>query len=76
MGALVDFYHACSGFPVKQTWLDAIKAGNFDTFDDLPTPTWQGTAHTWTKLSWVISRSNAKTFVLPSPPSMSPMPIA
>jgi hypothetical protein len=28
MGALVGFYHACLGFPVKQTWLDAIKAGN------------------------------------------------
>ena len=29
-GALVGFYHACVGFPVKQTWLNAIKAGNFD----------------------------------------------
>jgi hypothetical protein len=28
VGALVGFYHACRGFPVKQTWLDAIKAGN------------------------------------------------
>jgi hypothetical protein len=28
MGMLVGFYHACLGFPVKQTWLDAIKAGN------------------------------------------------
>jgi hypothetical protein len=35
MGALVVFYHACAGFPVKQPWLDAIKAGNFDTFDGL-----------------------------------------
>ncbi len=35
MGALIVFYHACSGFPVKQTWLDAIKVGNFDTFDGL-----------------------------------------
>jgi hypothetical protein len=26
--------------------------------------------------SWVILPSNAKTFVLPSPPSMSPKPIA
>jgi hypothetical protein len=24
IGALVRFYHACLGFPVKQTWLDAI----------------------------------------------------
>ncbi len=35
VGALVGFYHACLGFPVKQTWLDAIKAGNCDTFDGL-----------------------------------------
>ena len=33
--ALVGFYHACLGFPVKQTWLEAIKAGNCDTFDGL-----------------------------------------
>jgi hypothetical protein len=35
IGALVGFYHACLGFPVKQTWLDAIKAGNCDTFESL-----------------------------------------
>jgi hypothetical protein len=35
IGALIGFYHACLGFPVKQTWLDAIKAGNCDTFDGL-----------------------------------------
>ena len=33
--ALVGFYHACLGFPVKQTWLDAIKAGNCETFEGL-----------------------------------------
>jgi hypothetical protein len=33
VGALIRFYHACLGFPVKQTWLDATKAGNCDTFD-------------------------------------------
>jgi hypothetical protein len=32
IGALVGFYHACLGFPIKQTWLDAIRAGNCDTF--------------------------------------------
>ena len=32
---MVGFYHACLGFPVKQTWLDAIKAGNCDTFEGL-----------------------------------------
>jgi len=31
----VGFYRACLGFPVKQTWLDAIKAGNCDTFKGL-----------------------------------------
>ena len=35
MGALVGFYHACLGFPVKQTWLNAIKAGNFDSLPGL-----------------------------------------
>jgi hypothetical protein len=35
VGALVGFYHACLGFPVKQTWLEAIKAGNCDSFDGL-----------------------------------------
>jgi hypothetical protein len=35
IGALVGFYHACLGFPVKQTWLEAIKAGNCDSFDGL-----------------------------------------
>jgi hypothetical protein len=33
IGALVGFYHACLGFPVKQTWLKAIKAGNCNLFD-------------------------------------------
>jgi hypothetical protein len=33
--ALVGFYHACLGFPVKQTWLNAIKTGNCDTFEGL-----------------------------------------
>ncbi len=35
IGALLGFYHACLGFPVKQTWLDAIKAGNCDTFEGI-----------------------------------------
>ncbi len=35
MGALVGFYHACLGFPVKQTWLNAIKADNCDSFNGL-----------------------------------------
>jgi hypothetical protein len=35
IGALVGFYHACLGFPVKQTWLEAVKASNCDLFDGL-----------------------------------------
>jgi hypothetical protein len=35
IGALVSFYNVCLGFPVKQMWLDAIKAGNCDTFNGL-----------------------------------------
>jgi hypothetical protein len=35
IASLVGFYHACMGFPVKQTWLEAIKARNFETFDGL-----------------------------------------
>jgi hypothetical protein len=35
IGTLVGFYHACLGFPVKQTWLEAIKAGKCNTFDGL-----------------------------------------
>ena len=33
VGALVGFYHACLGFPVKLTWLEAIKAGNLDLLE-------------------------------------------
>jgi hypothetical protein len=35
IGALVSFYHACLGFLVKQTWLKAIKVGNWDTVNGL-----------------------------------------
>jgi hypothetical protein len=28
----VAFYHTCLGFPVKDTWLNSIKAGNYHTF--------------------------------------------
>jgi len=33
--AMVAFYHACLGYPVKDSWLDAVKVGNCDTFDGL-----------------------------------------
>ncbi len=32
---MIGFYHAYLGFPIKQTWLDAIKAGNCNTFKGL-----------------------------------------
>jgi hypothetical protein len=35
ISALVAFYHACLVFPVKDTWLDVIKARNCDTFSGL-----------------------------------------
>jgi hypothetical protein len=35
ISALVGFYHACPGFPVNQTWLEAIKIGNCNTFNGL-----------------------------------------
>jgi hypothetical protein len=30
--ALVAFYHACLVFPVKVSWLETIKVGNYDSF--------------------------------------------
>ena len=42
ISALVSFYHACYGFPVKQTWLNAVKAGNCNSFDG---PTYSKVAH-------------------------------
>jgi hypothetical protein len=33
--ALVAFYHACLGFPMKNLWLEAIKAASCDTFTGL-----------------------------------------
>ena len=33
--ALVRHMHAASGFPVKSTWLRAIKRGNFETWPGL-----------------------------------------
>jgi hypothetical protein len=35
MVALVRFYHACLGFPIKQTRLKAIKASNCNSFNGL-----------------------------------------
>ena len=35
VGALVRYFHAGAGFPVRQTWLKAIKAGNFASWPGL-----------------------------------------
>jgi hypothetical protein len=60
IGALVGFYHACLGFPVKQIWLDAIKAGNCDTFEGLTYSNAASIVQMQTKRSWAILPSNAK----------------
>ncbi len=31
VSALVKYFHACAGFPVRKTWLASIKAGNFES---------------------------------------------
>jgi hypothetical protein len=33
----ITYLHAAAGFPVKVTWMDAIKAGNFTTWPSLTT---------------------------------------
>ena len=35
MGALVRYMHAAAGFPVRSTWLKAIKNGNFNSWPGL-----------------------------------------
>ena len=35
IGALVHYLHAAAGFPVKSTWLAAIKAGNYASWPGL-----------------------------------------
>ena len=32
---LIHYLHACAGFPVRSTWLAAIKAGNFSSWPGL-----------------------------------------
>jgi hypothetical protein len=53
-------YHACLGFPVKQTWFDAIKTGNCDTFEGLAYSNAASIVLMQTKRSWAILPSNAK----------------
>jgi hypothetical protein len=67
IGALVSFYHACLGFPVKQASLDAIKAGNCDTSDGLTYSNVARYVLTLTKLSWKILPNSTRMSDQPSP---------
>ena len=33
--SLVQYFHAAAGFPVKSTWISAIKSGNYATWPSL-----------------------------------------
>ena len=35
MESLVRYFHAAAGFPVRTTWLQAIKVGNYRTYPGL-----------------------------------------
>ena len=36
--SLVHYFHAAVGFPVRATWLNTIKAGNYRTWNGLTLP--------------------------------------
>ena len=44
--ALIRYFHAAEGFPVRDTWLKAIKAGNFASWPGL---TYQNLAKSFPK---------------------------
>jgi hypothetical protein len=78
IGTLVGFYHAFLGFPVKQTWLEAAKAGNCDSFDGL----------TYSNVSWYCpdaetilghlaqQRQNVRSTKPASDPSLALVPLS
>jgi hypothetical protein len=77
--ALVAFYHACLGFPVKDTWLEAIKAGNCNTFNGLTylnvaryCPDSDETILGHLAQTWQNVRSSKPS----KPPSMARLPLA
>ena len=35
LGQTVRYLHRAAGFPVKETWIKAIKAGNYNTWPNL-----------------------------------------
>jgi hypothetical protein len=67
VGALVHYLHAAAGFPVKSTWLAAIKAGIMPAGLASPMPMLPSIAQTVTKLSRDISHKSAKASAPPSP---------
>jgi hypothetical protein len=77
IGALVRFYHACLGFPAKQTWFNAIKAGNCDSFDGL---TYSNVARYCPDADETIlghlaqQRQNVRS-TKPRPPALNPAPL-
>jgi hypothetical protein len=77
IGALVGLYHACLGFPAKQTWLDAIKAGNCDSFDGL---TYSNAARYCpdadeTILDHLAQQHQNVRSTKPCPPALNPAPL-
>jgi hypothetical protein len=77
IGALVGFYHACLGFPAKQTWLDAIKAGNCDSFAGL---TYSNVARYCldadeTILGHLAQQHQNVRSIKPRPPALNPAPL-
>jgi hypothetical protein len=77
IGALVGFYHACLGFPAKQTWLNTIKAGNCDSFDGL---TYSNTARYCpdadeTILGHLAQQCQNVRSTKPRPPALNPTPL-
>ncbi len=68
VGALIHYLHAAAGFPVKSTWLAAIKAGNYSSWPGLTYANASiSIARTATKPSKGISPKFAKAFAPPSP---------
>jgi hypothetical protein len=64
---IVSFYHTCLGFPVKQMWLDTIKAGNCDTVAGLTYSNVARYSPNSDKQSWDILPNSTKLFNQPSP---------
>jgi hypothetical protein len=77
--ALVAFYHACLGFPVKDSRLEAIKAGNCNTFNGV---TYSNVARYYPDSDETIlghlaqTRQNVRSSKPSKPPSAARPPLA